>query len=57
MILTLTIRRGFLGLGRRLHATALCQKHNSAIDEPPVGCAQCRLERPDFADFFRELEK
>lgn len=56
MILTLTIKRGFLGLGRRLQVTAFCQKHRLAIAEPPVGCSQCSMDRPGFSDLFREGE-
>jgi hypothetical protein len=56
MVLTLTIKRGLLGIGRNLQVTASCQKHNVPIEEPPVGCPQCSAERPGFADLFRETE-
>jgi hypothetical protein len=57
--LTLTIRPGFLGLGRRLLVTAHCQKHDQPVDDPYIGCALCNAERPGlaaFADALNELE-
>lgn len=56
MVLTLTIKKGFLGLGRHLEVAASCKKHDVEIEEPQVGCPQCSAERPGFADLFRERE-
>ena len=56
MILTLTIRRGFLGLGRTIETTAFCRKHKMDIDEPPIGCPQCNAERPDLRALFGESD-
>jgi len=54
MELTLTIGRGFLGLGRRLQVDAFCHKHKATIYEPPLGCLQCNAERPSLAALFGE---
>jgi hypothetical protein len=54
MTLTLTIKRGFLGIGRRVELSAFCSKHMTAIDEPPVGCLQCNAERPSLEALFGE---
>ena len=52
MELILTIKRGFLGIGRQLRVDAFCQKHQVIIDEPPLGCIQCNAERPNLAELF-----
>ena len=57
MVLTLTIKSGFLGLGRRLEVRATCGKHNIEIPDPPIGCPKCSAERPDLASLFGELDK
>lgn len=55
MELTLTIKPRLLGLGRKPLVTARCTKHNVAIDDPYVGCAQCNAERPGLNVFFEAL--
>ena len=57
MVLTLTIKSGFLGLVRRLDVRAMCSKHNIEIPEPPIGCPKCNAERPDLASLFGELDE
>ena len=54
MILTLTIKRGLLGIGRKLKVTAFCRRHKIEIKEPPVGCSQCNAERPGIAELLGE---
>jgi len=54
MALTLTIKKGFLGIGRRVEVAAFCQKHTIKIEEPPLGCPQCNAERPGLAVLFGE---
>ncbi|MBN1314683.1 MAG: hypothetical protein JXA42_04425 [Anaerolineales bacterium] len=49
MQLTLTVNRGLLGLGRKLSVKAFCRKHFIDIDEPPIGCPQCRTEQPGLS--------
>jgi hypothetical protein len=60
MRLKLTIKAGFLGIGRHNVVEAFCEKHNLAIEDPFVGCAQCNAERPGFnafADALKDLEE
>ena len=52
--LTLTIGKGFLGLGRGIEVQAFCEKHQIEIKEPQVGCPVCNSERPDIATLFEE---
>jgi hypothetical protein len=47
--LKLTIKRGFLGLGRKLAVSAYCTKHMIEIEEPKVGCPLCNAERPGMS--------
>jgi hypothetical protein len=57
MRLRLTIKAGFLGLGRRNVVTAFCEKHQLKIEDPFVGCLQCSAERPAASAFFDALDK
>ena len=57
MVLTLAIKRGILGLGRRLQVSAFCRKHAIPIEEPPVGCPICNTERPGFTDLFGKTDQ
>lgn len=54
--LTLTIKPGFLGLGRSLNVTATCAKHEVPIEDPYVGCPACNAERPGLALFMDALD-
>ena len=56
MTLTLTIKRGFLGIGRRVELSAFCSKHMTAIEEAPVGCPECNAERPSLEALFGERD-
>ncbi|MBX3064279.1 MAG: hypothetical protein KF726_14980 [Anaerolineae bacterium] len=56
MRLKLTIKSGFLGLGRRLIVEAYCEKHQLRIDDPFVGCPRCNAERPGSSAFADALE-
>jgi hypothetical protein len=47
--LELAIKRGFLGLGRKLEVSAFCNKHKIEIQEPKVGCPLCNAERPGMS--------
>jgi hypothetical protein len=47
--LTLTIKRGLLGLGRKHEVAATCNRHLIPVQEPMVGCPQCNAERPGLA--------
>jgi hypothetical protein len=46
MVLEATVRKGILGMGRRVEVKAFCSRHLIDIDEPRVGCPKCALERP-----------
>ena len=52
--LKLTIKHGFLGLGRKLEVSAFCSKHLIDVEEPKVGCPRCNAERPGLAALFGE---
>jgi hypothetical protein len=57
MQLTLTIKRGLLGLGRKITVSAFCKKHFIDIIEPPIGCPQCRAEQPGLSILLGEDNK
>lgn len=50
------IQAGFLGIGRRVEIGAWCSKHDSAIDDPYVGCQHCIAERPNLADLLERSD-
>src|SRR5215813_14880207 len=56
MRLKLTIKPGFLGIGRHNEVEAFCERHNIPIQDPFVGCPKCNAERPGFEDFLETLE-
>lgn len=56
MRLRLTIKGGFLGLGRKNIVEAYCEKHTLAIPDPMVGCPKCNAERPGLDLFMDALE-
>jgi hypothetical protein len=53
---SLEIKAGFLGLGRRVIVNAYCSKHQAAIENPFTGCAQCNAERPGLSAFQAALD-
>jgi hypothetical protein len=52
LVLEGTIKKGLLGLNRRVEVTAFCSKHLIDVDAPEVGCPKCAKERPGFEDLF-----
>jgi hypothetical protein len=56
MRVSLTIKAGFLGIGRHNEVTAYCERHNRVIEDPIVGCPQCNAERPGIDVFLKALE-
>lgn len=56
LMLTLTVKTGLLGFGRRNLVTATCLKHRVSIEDPYIGCSQCNAERPGMDVFRRALE-
>lgn len=54
--LKLTIKNGFLGIGRRNIVEAFCEKHKIAVEDPVAGCEQCNAEKPGLSAFIEALE-
>jgi hypothetical protein len=52
LILEGSIRKGVLGMGRRVEVTAFCSRHLIDVDKPEVGCPQCAIEKPGFQELF-----
>ena len=52
MVLEATVRKGILGMGRRVEVKAFCSRHLIDIEEPRVGCRLCALERPGIQQLF-----
>jgi len=50
MVLTGRIRKGFLGLRRRMEVEAFCTKVNKPVQEPQIGCGECH----PLPDIFKE---
>ena len=46
------IKTGFLGFGRSVEIKASCLEHHIEIDDPMIGCPQCRAEQADISLFF-----
>jgi hypothetical protein len=45
------VKKGFLGLSRKVEASAVCSKHLVVVPEPKTGCGHCHEERPGAAIF------
>ncbi|NIU11898.1 MAG: hypothetical protein GWN67_26135 [Phycisphaerae bacterium] len=52
LVLEGTIKKGFLGLNRRVEVTAFCSRHLVEVESPKVGCPHCARERPGFDELF-----
>ena len=52
LVLEGTIKKGLLGLNRRVTVTAFCSRHLIEVESPEVGCPQCAKERPGFEELF-----
>lgn len=52
LVLEGTVKKGILGLGRRVEVTAFCSRHLEEVPEPRVGCRQCALERPGLEELL-----
>ena len=51
LVLEGQVKKGFLGLSRKVEVSAVCSKHLVAVPEPKVGCGHCHEERPGAAIF------
>ena len=49
LVLEGSVRKGFLGLSRRVTVRAVCAKYVVEVSEPQVGCGHCHEERPGAA--------
>lgn len=54
LVLEGLIKKGVLGMGRRVEVTAFCSRHLIDVDKPEAGCPQCALEKPGFQELFGE---
>ena len=52
LVLEATIKRGLLGINRRVEVTASCSRHLVEVERPEVGCPQCAKERPGLQELF-----
>jgi hypothetical protein len=53
LVLEGEVRRGFLGLSRKVAVKAVCSKYLEEVSKPHVGCGHCHEERPG-AELFRQ---
>jgi hypothetical protein len=56
MVLEGVVKKGFLGLSRRVEVSAVCTKVLVAVPEPQVGCGHCHEDRPGAALFDLERD-
>ncbi len=52
LVLSGTIKKGFLGFNRHVEVTAFCSKHLIDVPKPQVGCPKCASERPGLQELF-----
>jgi hypothetical protein len=50
MQLSATVKKGFLGLSRKMQIDAFCTLSNSTVREPQIGCGQCHPLPPEFLE-------
>lgn len=56
LVLEATVKKGFLGLNRKVEVKAFCSKHLIDVPNPKSGCPMCRAEKPglkELEDLFR----
>ena len=46
--LTINVRSGMLGFGRRVDVEAWCAAHGPIIEDPHVGCPDCNAEADEL---------
>jgi hypothetical protein len=51
LVLEGSVKKGFLGLSRKVVVSAVCSKYLVEVDKPHVGCGHCHEERPGSAIF------
>ncbi len=52
LVLEGTIRKGMLGMNRRVEIKAFCSRHLVEVGKPEVGCPHCAKERPGLKELF-----
>jgi hypothetical protein len=52
LVLEGTVRKGFLGLNRRVEVMAFCSRHLIDVPRPEIGCPRCAAERPGLGSLF-----
>ncbi|GAB4469618.1 MAG: hypothetical protein Kow00124_04960 [Anaerolineae bacterium] len=52
LMLRASVKKGVLGIGRRVVVQAHCRRHDIPIADPFVGCEACASERPGMDVFF-----
>ncbi len=53
LVLEGMVRKGLLGLNRRVEIKAFCSKHLVDVDKPEVGCPHCARERPGLQQLLK----
>jgi hypothetical protein len=56
LVMEAEVKKGFLGLSRRVQVSAVCSKHLLTVDQPHIGCGHCHEERPGAAIFDLDIE-
>ena len=54
LVLEANIKKGMLGMNRRVEVTAFCSRHLIDVVQPEVGCPKCAMERPGLRELFEE---
>lgn len=54
LVLEGTVKKGVLGMNRRVEVTAFCSRHLIEVDKPEVGCLHCAREKPGLEELFGE---
>ncbi len=52
LVLEASIKKGFLGMNRRVEVRASCSRHLIDVPEPHIGCLKCAREKPGLRDLF-----
>lgn len=55
LVLEATVKKGIMGLNRKLKVRASCSRHLIDVSEPHIGCLKCAEERPGFQDLFGQV--
>jgi hypothetical protein len=56
LVLEGMIRRGVLGVGRRVEVKAFCSRHLIDVPNPEVGCMECARQRPGIRELLGDKD-